>query len=73
MTWSILLSLMGVLGAWLGFIEKRLHDVQTRFEEKLESKNELNRVIQQDLKEDISRLENKIDMLINLQIRLPKE
>ncbi len=64
----VLTGVFGLLGAWLGFIEKRLNNMQRMIEEKIKDKDEIHNVVQQGLKEDINRLEEKIDKLLFMYI-----
>lgn len=65
---NMLLGILGLLTGWMVFLETRLYRMNAALEKRIEEKNEINKVIQLALKEDIARLETKIDMLINLQI-----
>lgn len=66
MNWQLILGVVGALGMWLGLVEKRLYDMNTHFEEKLRDKNAINEIVQRELKDDIARLETKIDMLLKI-------
>ncbi len=54
------------IGGAVGFIEMRIAKMYQQIKEKMEDKEEINKVIQQSLKEDIARLETKIDVLLQL-------
>lgn len=60
------LSLIAVIS---GFFEWRVRTLYTQMKEKIEDKEKINRVVQDELKNDIKRLEAKIDMLIKLNLR----
>lgn len=69
-----------VLMLWLGSIEWRLRNMHNRqskhmdssdIKEMIDIKNETLKSKQQDLKEDIVRLESKIDKLLELTCRKP--
>lgn len=60
-----MLSILGLLMGWLGFIEKRLKDMKFDLEQKLLDKQELNKLTQENLKEDMLRLEQKIDVVLS--------
>jgi len=62
-------SVLGVLAGCAGFYEWRIRAMYTQLHEKIKDKEALNKVIQAELKDDIHRLESKIDMLIQLQIQ----
>jgi hypothetical protein len=47
--------------------------MRTNFETRLTEKNEINKVIQDELKGDIARLENKIDMLLAFELQRPRK
>ncbi len=65
----LVLAVVGALSAWNAFIEKRIHTMYKQLIDKIEDKQELNKAVQQDIKDQVVRLEAKIDMLINLQLR----
>lgn len=65
----LIIAIVTALGAWIGFIEKRLHTMYANIKEKIEDKDRVNQVVQQELKEHIVRLEEKIDMLIRLNLK----
>lgn len=58
---------------WLGFLEKRLHTMQSDIEHYVDERNRLNeernterKAEQAELKDDIIRLETKIDKLLKI-------
>lgn len=65
---QLILIVSGATAAAIGFMEMRLQNMYTRIQEKIADKNEINRIVQESLKEDILRLETKIDMLLQLNI-----
>lgn len=65
----IIIAIIGALGAWNAFIEKRLNTMYKQVIEKIEDKQALNTVIQEELKNQVVRLEAKIDMLIQLNMQ----
>ncbi len=65
---QVIIPIAGLILGWLGFMEKRLNTMMKEVERKIKDSNRLNEVIQLNLKEDIARMEQKIDMLIQLQI-----
>ena len=65
---NIIIPITGLIIAWLGFLERRLAVQRAEIMKQIENSDKLNQVVQVNLKEDIARLENKIDMLITLQI-----
>lgn len=67
---NIIIPLLGVVLGWLGFLEKRLRDTMNDTKERIETANRLNDAIQSNLKEDIHRLEGKIDQLIQFNYQL---
>lgn len=64
-----ILAILAILSAWVGFVEWRIRTMYNQLQEKIDDKEKLNSVIQNELKENVARLETKIDMLINLQLR----
>ncbi len=70
---QLLISVALAVGSAVGFMEMRLSKMYTLLQEKINDKNEINKVIQESLKEDIARLETKIDMLLQLNIRSTKD
>lgn len=60
---ELLLTCIGVLGTWLGFMEKRLQNMSKNFVEKMGDKDKIHEVIQKGLKEDIDRLEHTVNRL----------
>jgi len=69
----LILAVVGALGAWNAFIEKRIQSMYKQLVEKIEDKQELNRAVQQDLKDQVVRLEAKIDTLIQLILTKKEE
>ena len=67
MSIEISIAIGGAILGWLGFLEKRLRDINLGFERRLTEKNEINQVVQKDIKHDIERLEEKIDLLLKLE------
>lgn len=65
---QVILCVIGGLTTWNAFIEKRIQSMYKQLVEKIDAKQELNQVIQGELKDDIKRLENKIDTLININL-----
>lgn len=63
------LAIAGALGTWNAFLEKRIMDMKEQFKEKLQDKQDLNESVQASLREQILRLEDKIDRLIELNIQ----
>jgi hypothetical protein len=61
---QLVIAVIGALAGWQGFTEKRLQAMKTAFDEKLVEKDKLNQVVQQNLKDDIARLETKIDVML---------
>ena len=66
--WQIIVSAIGLVVGLAGYIEKRLEMQSRNFEAKLEDRNKINEVIQNSLKEQITRLEAKIDMLLQMNL-----
>jgi hypothetical protein len=64
MTLEIVISLIGILLAWIAFIEKRLRDMMRDVEEKIVERNKINLVIQENLKDKLDRVEEKLDFVI---------
>lgn len=64
-----IISLISIATGLAGFVEWRIRTMYAQLDDKIKDKNEVNEVIQQELKNDIARLESKIDMLIQLQIK----
>lgn len=58
-----------VMGFWIGYIEKRLANLKSVVDEKLQAQAELHKVIQENFKEDLKRVEDKIDTIIQLQLK----
>jgi len=73
MSIEIIITISTLIVGWLGFLEKRFSDMRTNFETRLTEKNEINKVIQDELKGDIARLENKIDMLLAFELQRPRK
>jgi acetyl-CoA carboxylase carboxyltransferase component len=65
----LIIAVVGALAAWNAFIEKRIQGMYKQLVEKMEDKQEVNRAVQEDLKAQVVRLEAKIDMLIQLNLR----
>ena len=70
---ELLIPLAGLVIAWLGFIEKRLHSLKNELESRLKDREKIERIVSDGLKEDIERLEgamlrleNKIDKLLGI-------
>lgn len=63
------LTFLSLLATITGLYEWRIRAMYAQFKEKIDDKNQVNQIVQDELKGDIARLEAKIDMLINLQIR----
>lgn len=77
---DIILGIAAALGAWNAFIEKRMHSMYKQLVEKIEDKQEINKTVQKELREQIVRLEDqivrleaKIDMLIHLNLQMKNE
>jgi hypothetical protein len=64
----ILFAILGVLGSYAGFIEMRLRSMMEQMQEKIKETNRVNEVIQTNLKENLIRIEEKVDMLIKMQL-----
>lgn len=76
MDWELiqkLLAIVAALAAFWRYLEVRIMSVRTEFFNRLDDRNKINEIVQQSLKEDIGRLESKIDMLISLQISQARE
>lgn len=58
-----------IYGVWMGFMEKRLSSMKEVLEVKLKKQEEINDLTTLELKEDVKRLEMKIDKLIELQLQ----
>ena len=58
-----------LVGAVLTLSEWRIRMLHTQFREKVEDVDKVNKVIQANLETKIERLETKIDMLIDLNLR----
>lgn len=71
MSIEVIIAIGTAILGWLGFLEKRLSNIKADFEQRLNEKNEINKVIQSELRADIARLENKIDMLLAYEMRKP--
>ncbi len=69
----IVIAIVGALSAWNAFIERRIQSMYKQLVEKIEDKQELNKAVQQDIKDQVIRLETKIDMLIQLNLRKQKD
>lgn len=59
-------TILSILAGVSVFFEWRIRTMQAQFKEKIEDKERINQIIQIELKEDIARLEAKIDTLINV-------
>ena len=66
---SIIFTCLGILGSWTVFVEWRIRTMQANVRDKIEDRDEINKVVQAALRVDIARLEAKIDQLINLQLK----
>lgn len=66
---QIVIAITAAVGGAIGFMEMRINRMYTTLQEKIEDKNQINRVVQESLKEDIARLEAKIDMLLQMSIK----
>lgn len=67
--YEIISVLIAALGFWIGYIEKRFANLKAIVDEKLAAQAELHKVIQENFKEDLKRVEDKIDKIIQLQLR----
>lgn len=63
---NIIAGLITIIFTWLGFNEKRMSSLRAEFKEKIADREEINRIIQNELKGDINRLEGKIDSLLQV-------
>ncbi len=70
---ELIVAIAGAVLGWLGFLEKRFQDMNATFERRLNEKNEINQVVQAELRGDIARLENKIDMLLAFELQRPRK
>jgi len=66
---QLLVSTAIAIGSAVGFMEMRISRMYQELKEKIEDKQLLNQTVQKDLKDQIVRLEAKIDMLIQLNIK----
>lgn len=66
-----------IVGLWLGSVEWRLRNMDTRMrnapsreevEKQIDLKNEALRVMQKEIKEDVRDINKKLDALINAQL-----
>ena len=64
-----IVALIGLMISVAGFTEWRIRMIHAQFREKLEDVDKVNKVIQNGLETKIERLETKIDMLIDLNLR----
>ena len=70
---ELVLSVLGGILAWIGYMERRMYAVRTEVKEFMEEKErsfkergEITKEAQQDIRGQILRLEDKIDELIKL-------
>lgn len=66
---SLVFTCIGLLFTWNGIQERRLNEMLSYVEKRMKDKQDLNEAAQSDLKDDVKRLETKIDMLIELQLK----
>ena len=66
---EIVVSLLGALATWLGFIERRIQMLRSDLKEKIDDVNKINKVIQDSTTARLERLENKMDFIISLQLK----
>jgi hypothetical protein len=66
---SIIFITIAAVTAAATYIEWRIRIVETRFLEKLADRDQINQVVQTELKADIARLEAKIDQLLQIQLQ----
>ncbi len=71
-----LISIIGVAASviigWIAFLEKRMQALKAEIREKLNDRDQINKIVQDSLKEDIARLESKLDTLVILLINIGK-
>lgn len=67
--YEIISVLIAALGFWIGYIEKRFANLKAIVDEKLTAQALLHKVIQDNFKEDIKRVEDKLDRIIELQLK----
>lgn len=65
---NIVIALIGLILTWLVFNEKRMLTMREQLIEKIQDKQELNEVVQTALKNQLDRVEGKMDMLIQLNL-----
>lgn len=66
----VIIAIIGALMAWNAFIEKRIQVMYKQLVEKIEDKQQVNKIEQENLKAQVVRLEAKIDMLIELNLNI---
>lgn len=66
---DILIGVIGIVGAWTGFVEWRIRTMYAQIKEKIEDVDKINKAEQANLKDTAIRLEAKIDMLIQMQLQ----
>lgn len=64
----IVIASIGLILTWLVFNEKRMLTMREQLIEKIQDKQELNEVVQTALKNQLDRVEGKMDMLIQLNL-----
>ena len=69
MTIEAIISVLALMASMGSFFEWRIRVMQAQMKEKLADRDAINQVIQNELRGDVARLEAKIDMLIQLQIK----
>lgn len=62
-----IIAIATAMGGAISFMEMRMQRMYQQIQEKIADKNEVNKVIQEQLRQDMARLEAKIDMILQNQ------
>jgi hypothetical protein len=73
MTIEAIVAMVSMLISLSGYFEWRVRAVQSRMLDKIKDREEVTQVRVNDLKENLIRLESKVDMLLKLQIHGVKD
>lgn len=71
MNFELILTVSTIISLMVGLFEWRIRSMYNELNEKIKDRDKVHAVIQENLKEDISRLEAKIDMVVTLLIQRP--
>lgn len=66
--YEILTIVVTILGAWMAYIEKRFAGLKHIIDEKVIQQEKINNIVTSELKDDVKRLEQKIDKLIDYHL-----